>query len=141
MTLVSNKKAFFDYEILKEFTAGILLSGQEVKSLRNGGGNLKGSYILVNAESECFLVGASIRQYGFSHDATYNDKKPRKLLLNRSEISKIEVAQKEARATIVPLKIITAGRLIKVVIALARGKKQYDKRESIKKRDLMRRGL
>ena len=140
MILHKNKKAYFDYEILKEFTAGIILSGGEVKSCRNGNVNLKGSYISF-ASGSPKLKAANIGQYKYDQTKEYDPMRDRAILLNQKEILKIQNELNTAGIALIPLKLFTQGRLLKLQIGLARGKKQYDKRESIKKRDIERRKI
>lgn len=138
MLLHKNKKAYFDYEILKEFTAGIALTGSEVKSCRNGGLNLQGSFVSFK-DGVPSLKCATIKKYEHDNKEGYDPTRDRLLLLNEKEIHKIEMELNTAGLTVIPLQLITQGRLIKLVIGLARGKKQYDKRETIKQRDISRR--
>ena len=137
-TLSENKKAYHDYQILERFEAGISLNGQEVKSIKLGRANIKGSYILFS-EKEAFLVGTVIPPYQPKNaPKDYNDKRERKLLLNKKELSYLIGKQKERGLTFIPLKIYTKGRIIKVEIGVAKGKKTRDVRETIKKRDFDR---
>ncbi|MBT4936955.1 SsrA-binding protein SmpB [Candidatus Peregrinibacteria bacterium] len=138
MILNKNKKAYFDYEILKEYTAGIILSGGEVRSCRNKSINLKGAYISIK-DKFIILRGASISRYKFDQTKDYDPLKNRLLLIRAKEIHKIESELNTSGVSLIPLQLFTQGRLIKLKIGLARGKKQYDKRETIKKRDIERR--
>ena len=135
----SNKKARHDYEIISSLEAGIVLLGSEVKSVRKGGINLKESYIGFRS-GECFLIGCHISPYKFTSavDAP-NPLRDRKLLLNRREIERMAMEVKRGGLTIVPLKVYfnTDGRA-KLEIALGKGKKLYDKREDVKRRDAER---
>lgn len=134
-TLAENKKAYFDYEILEKFEAGISLNGQEVKSIKSGRGSIKGSYITFKGE-EAFLTGAIIPPYQpINAPKDYNDQRPRKLLLQKKELRYLIGKKQQKGLTFVPLKIYTKGRIIKLEIAIARGKKKVDKREAIKKRE------
>jgi SsrA-binding protein len=132
-SLSKNKKAFHDYEILEKFEAGIALNGDEVKSIRNGQANLKGSYIDVLG-SEAFLNEAHISRYKLSSRKDYDPTRKRKLLLHKKQILKIEQAAKEKGKTVVPLELYLKGGLIKVEVGICRGKKLHDKREVLKKR-------
>lgn len=135
MSLVENKKAHFNYEILKQYEAGIELLGVEVKSLRNKQGSLEGAHIIVRG-GEVFLVGATIQPYQAGNtDKSYDPMRNRRLLLTKEEI--IELSDEEAKKglTIVPLAVYSKGRKIKVGIAVVRGKKTHDKRETLKKRE------
>ncbi len=140
MILSKNKKAYFDYEIIKEFTAGIILSGGEVRSCRNKQLNLKGSYISIK-DDNLILKSADISKFESDQTKEYDSKKDRQILLNKKELLKIHNEMNNAGTTLIPLSLFTQGRLLKLNIALAKGKKQYDKRETIKKRDLERRKI
>ncbi|MFA6024065.1 MAG: SsrA-binding protein SmpB [Candidatus Gracilibacteria bacterium] len=137
-SLIKNKRAFFDYEVLERFTAGIVLLGHEVKSLKNGGGHFTGSYITEKG-GELFLEHFHIPLYKKSTLLHYEPERPRKLLLRKAEITKIASELHTAGVTIVPLECGLQSGKIKIDFALARGKKQYDKRESLKKKDTTRR--
>lgn len=135
---VSNKKARFDYEILETFEAGLVLYGYEAKSVRSGKAKLEGAHVVVRG-GEAFLVGASIAPYQAANTPDdYETDRTRKLLLNQKELAKLERESENAGLTIVPIRLYNSNRKIKIEIALARGKKQADKRESIKKRDTKR---
>jgi SsrA-binding protein len=138
MSLAKNKKALFDYEILEKFQAGLVLSGQEVKSVKNGHMSLKGAYVTFH-NSDAYLTNAHITKYkqaGALKD--YDPTASRRLLLRKREIRYLQGKSAEKGLTIVPLSVYTKNRFIKVEIAVGRGKKQYDKREAIKKRDTER---
>jgi SsrA-binding protein len=135
---IENRKARFDYEVLKTFSAGIELLGSEVKSVRAGKLNLAGAYVLIRG-GEAFLTGAEIAPYQPKNiSASYESDRPRKLLMSRGEIQELEIASKTKGLTIAPLKVYNKGRFLKVDIAIVRGKKKFDKRETIKKRDTER---
>ncbi len=140
--LAQNKKANFDYELLEKYEAGLVLYGHEVKAVREGKASLKGSFISLrvsNNKTELYLVGCHIAPYknaGALPD--YNQTRERKLLLRRSEINQLLGKMKVAGLTLIPLKIYTKHSFLKLEFALARGKKKYDKRESIKKREVER---
>lgn len=136
--LVKNRKASFEYEILEKFEAGICLFGHEAKSLKTGGGNLQGAYISIK-NNEAFMENLHIAKYEKATLETYEPKRSRKLLLNKREIAKISGEFNTKGVTIIPLACIAKKGLIKIEIAIGRGKKKYDKRESIKKRDQERR--
>ncbi|MBI5729062.1 MAG: SsrA-binding protein SmpB [Candidatus Magasanikbacteria bacterium] len=137
-TLADNKKALFDYEILEDYEAGIALSGPEVKAVKNGQINLKGSYV-VFAGGNPTLLNAHISPYAFAGKlADYDPTASRRLLLKKREINYLRGKLEERGLTIVPLSVYTSGHLIKVKIGLAKGKQLHDKRETIKKRDLDR---
>ncbi len=136
--LATNKKATFDYHILERIEAGMVLSGKEVKSVRKGQVSFAGSFVSIN-NSECFLVNCHISAYQPQNNPVdYNPKRDRKLLLQKKEIDRLYGKTKEGGITLVPIKIYTKKNLLKIEIGIARGKKKYDKRESIKKRDIDR---
>lgn len=133
---IQNKRARFDYEILDKYTAGIVLAGTEIKSLRLGKASLSQSFCEFNDRKELFVINMQIDEY--SHGGHYNHKPKaeRKLLLQKRELKKLHKEVNTTGLTIVPLQLyINDKGLAKLNIALARGKKQYDKRETIKDRD------
>jgi SsrA-binding protein len=133
--LVSNKKIGLDYEILETFEAGLELLGFEVKSLRKHQGSLLGSYIVVRG-GEVFLIGANIPPYQEKNTPeSYNPRRNRKLLLTKSEIKKLASLEAQKGLTIAPISVYNKGEKVKIEIAIVRGKKKYDKRQDIKKRD------
>lgn len=136
--LTKNKRAFFDYEVLERFEAGIVLLGHEVKSLKRNGGHFTGAYVSI-ANGEAFLHHFHIDPYEKSTFESYEPEKTRKLLLNKREILKIAGSAEQRGVTVIPLECGLQNGRIKISLALARGKKTYDKRESIKKRDIQRR--
>lgn len=130
-----NKKAYHDYEIVETLEAGIMLLGTEVKSLRDGRANLKDSYAKVK-KSEVYLVGLHISPYSHASPASNHDpERVRKLLLHRQEIKRLLGKTQERGFSLIPLKIYFKQGKVKVELALARGKKLYDKRESIKRKE------
>ena len=134
-TLVENPKAHFNYEILEKYEAGIELLGFEVKSLKKKQGNLEGAYILIRG-GEAYMVGVLIPPYQEKNTpAGYDARRNRRLMLNRKEIRELAAKDGEKGLTIVPISIYNNGRLIKVTIAVVRGKKKYDKRETTKRRE------
>jgi len=135
--IANNKKARHDYEISGEIEAGIVLVGTEVKSIRQGKVNLKDAYADIN-NGEVFLKQMHITPYQNAHYDNHDPLRSRKLLLHNREIKKITSKVAERGFTIVPLKVYFKNGKIKVQIALARGKKLYDKRDTIKKRDVQR---
>lgn len=137
-TLAENKKIRFDYEILNTLEAGLVLTGQETKSVRAGGLTIKGSFVTFRGTTP-YLTGAQIAPYksaGVLKD--YDPTSSRRLLLSKKEIYYLKSQAQETGLTIVPLKVYTKGRFLKLEIALARGKKQYDKRAALKKREFKR---
>jgi SsrA-binding protein len=133
-----NRKARFDYEILETLSAGLELVGAEVKSVRGGKISLAGSFIGVRG-GEAYLLGADIAPYQPKNaSAEYDSTRPRKLLLTKSEVQKLSDAEGTKGLTIIPLSVYNKGRFIKLDLGIARGKKKFDKRESIKKRDVER---
>ncbi|MEK9167762.1 MAG: SsrA-binding protein SmpB, partial [Patescibacteria group bacterium] len=138
MALIHNKKAGFNYEFLEKHEAGIKLLGFEVKALKNGQGSLEGAYVIVRGE-EAFVVGMQIPPYQPANTPkNYDPMRPRKLLLAKKEIRALAGIEDKKGLTIVPVSVYNKKQKIKVEIAVGRGKKQYDKRESIKKKDTER---
>lgn len=137
MILIDHKKAHFDYEILEKYEAGVELFGFEVKSLKKKQGSLEGAYVIVRG-GEVFLVNMSIPSYQENNTpADYDPRRNRRLLMSRKEIAKLADAEdgRGGGLTIVPILVYTKGNRIKVSVATVRGKKKYDKRESIKRRE------
>ena len=133
-----NRKAHFNYEIQEKFQAGLVLQGQEVKSVRLGRISLTGSYVVVR-DQELFLRGATISPYQPANTpAGYNPERDRKLLLRKEEIRSLLGKSKEEGLTLVPLRVYTDKRTIKLEFGLARGKKKEDKRNTLKKREAER---
>jgi len=133
-----NKKALFDYEVLERFEAGVVLFGQEVKSIKTGHINLSGSYVSLTT-GEPFLVGIKVPPYQPNNaGADYNVDRPRKLLLNKKEIDYLRGKSKEHGFSLIPLKVYDNSGRIKLEFGLAKGKRKYDKKEKIKKRDVQR---
>ena len=132
-TYADNRKARFDFELKDELEAGLVLSGPEVKSVKEGNTSLKGSYVSVSSEG-AFLINAHIGPYKYAQQDNYNPTKPRKILLNKSEINAL--LGKEKGFVIIPMSIYSGKKgLINLKIGLGRGRKKEDKREYIKKRD------
>ena len=133
--LAENKKAFFDHEIIEKFEAGIVLTGQEVKSIKSGRVNLSGSYVVLRG-GEIFWIGANIPPYQPKNaPSDYNPERIRKLLLKKMEIKSLVGKGKEKGLTLLPLKVYTKGVKIKLEFGIAKGRKKSDKRELIKKRE------
>lgn len=134
---IVNKKATFDYEILEKLEAGINLYGAEVKAIRLGHADLTGSFVKI-VGSEAYLLNAKIFPYKYSSPEGYDERRTRKLLLHKREIISLKSRIEGANLSLVPISIYTTKGFIKVEIGLGKGKKEYDKRESIKKRDIQR---
>ncbi len=133
--LVQNKKALRDYAVLETFEAGVVLSGQEVKSLRGGRGELSGAYVVIRG-GEAYLVGATIPPYQPNNTPKdYEPDRTRKLLLSKKEILTLLNEGEKVGLTIVPLSVYNRKHKIKIEIALVRGRKKHDKREALKKRE------
>ena len=133
-----NRKAHFDYETLEKFEGGLQLTGGEVKSIREGGAKLDGSY-LKPLRGELWLVGAQIRRYSKSNRlAPYDPTRTRKVLVHAKELAYLAGKSQQKGLTLVPFSLYPSGRRIKVSFGLCRGKKSHDKREAIKQRDLKR---
>ena len=136
--LANNKKAFFNYEILERFEAGLVLTGQEVKSIKLGRINLAGSYVILKNE-EAFLINANIPPYQPKNaPSDYNPTQPRKLLLKKAELKYLLGKSQQKSLTLMPLRVYTKKGKIKLEFGIARGKKKTDKREIIKKRETAR---
>ena len=132
---IKNKKARFDYEIGDTYTAGIVLTGTEIKSLRDGRASLVDTYCLIE-NGEVWVKGMNISEYSFGSYNNHVARRDRKLLLNRKDIAKLQKAAEDPGYTIVPLKVFINDRgLAKMLIGVGRGKKQYDKRQSIRERE------
>lgn len=137
-TYIDNRKAHFNYEIIDTFEAGIVLQGFEVKSIKNGSGNISSAFCIVRG-GEAFVVGMHIPPYQPKNtDPGYDPDKTRKLLLSKKEIKKLGEKDSIKGLTLIPLSLYSKGPYIKLSIAIARGKKVFDKRETIKKRDIDR---
>jgi SsrA-binding protein len=135
--VTENRKARYNYHIEDEYEAGMVLSGPEVKSLRNGSANLKDSYASIK-NNEVFVYQMHIGRYKFDTNESYDPLRPRKLLLNKKEIKKLYGKVNEKGYSLIPLKVYFKNGKAKIVIAIARGKRLYDKRETIKNRDAKR---
>lgn len=137
-TVVTNRKARHDYFIDETYEAGIVLTGTEIKSVRAGRVNLRDSYVQVK-DGELWLVDTHIAPYKEAGRSSHEPKRPRKLLMHRHEINRLQGKVQEKGYTIVPLRLyLKDNKWAKVEIALARGKKLYDKRQAIRKRDIQR---
>ena len=138
--IASNREGLFNYEVLEKFQAGISLTGPEVKSVKAGRISLKGSYIRIDGDSEVWLINCFVAPYlpAKSHQENYRPDRHRKLLLHKKEISSLIGKSKQKGLTIIPTSVYTKRGLIKVDIALVKGKSMVDKREKIKKREVER---
>ena len=134
----NNPKAGFDYEILETLEAGLVLKGYEVKAIKSGKASIKGSYVkIVNGRPQ--LIGANIAPYQPANmPETYDPQQTRALLLSKKQINVLVGLSQSQGLTLIPLKLYDSHRRIKLLIGIARGKKKYDKRRSIKKKDLAR---
>jgi len=133
-----NKKAHFEYEILEKYEAGLVLIGQEVKSIKGGHINLSGSYVVIR-NGEPHLIGANIPPYQIKNaPPDYNPQQERKLLLNKKEINYLTGKVHERGFSLIPLKVYEHNGRIKLEFGLAKGKKKFNKKETIKKRDIER---
>jgi SsrA-binding protein len=137
--MIINKRAYFDYQILETIEAGIVLKGQEVKSVKLGQMSLKGSYAIIK-DGEAFLINAHISPYKMAGSLfDYNPVQTRKLLLHKNQINSLIGKSKTKGLTLLPLKVYTKKGRIKVLVGLGKGKKKYDKREMIREREAKRR--
>lgn len=134
---IKNKKAYFDYEIIKEYEAGIELKGTEIKAIRNGSVSLKDSFARLKNE-EVFVINMYIAKYEQGNIFNHEERRERKLLLHKKEIKKIKEAITQDGYSLIPLKLYFKKNYAKLLIGVAKGKKLYDKRESLKKKDLER---
>ena len=134
---ITNRRAFYDYQILERIEAGINLYGAEVKAVRLGHADLTGSHVRILG-SEAYLINAKIFPYEYSRPEGFDEKRTRKLLLHKKEIIALKSKTEGQNLTLVPLSLYTTKSFIKLEIALGKGKKQYDKKESIKKKDIQR---
>lgn len=133
---IKNKSARFEYELIDEYTAGIILTGTEIKSIRNSKASIAESFCEFNQKGELFTVNMHIEEYAFGTRFNHKPKAQRKLLLNKKELNKLHKEVKNGGLTIVPLRLFINDKgFAKIRIALARGKKLYDKRETIKDRE------
>jgi len=134
---IQNKKAFHDYTLLERFESGIQLTGAEVKSLKGGHATLDGAFVRI-VGSEAYLVNAQIFPFLYARPEGYDPRRTRKLLMHKSELLRLKSKLEGANLTLVPISWYTKGPLVKLEIALARGKKQYEKREAKRREDQRR---
>lgn len=134
---IKNRKATFDYEILETYETGIVLTGTEIKSIRLGKANIKDSYGIIK-NRELFILNMHISHYEFGNQFNHEETRTRKLLMHKAEIKKIQSMVDQQGLTLIPLKLYFKKNKAKILIGLARGKKNYDKRQSIKEKDIKR---
>lgn len=135
---IKNKRAYFEYEILEKFVAGIQLAGTEIKSIRNGKATIGEGYCRFT-KHELYVVNMNISEYDFGNINNHEARRDRKLLLNKKELEKLQKKMKESGLTIIPLKMfLNANGLAKMEIGLAKGKKTHDKRDTLKTKDAKR---
>ncbi len=134
---ISNKKAHYDYIIETTYEAGIVLKGTEIKSIREGKANLKDSYAIYK-NGEIFLLNMHISEYDKGNQFNHDETRTRKLLLNKREILKIRDNLQIEGYTLIPVKLYFKGNKAKILLGIAKGKKNYDKREALKKKDMLK---
>lgn len=134
---IRNKKANFDYEIHESIECGIELTGTEIKSLRKGSAQLKDTYAIIR-NNEVFLLNMYIAKYEEGSNFNHDERRSRKLLLHKREIQKLKESVEKVGYTLVPLKAYLKNNRVKILLGVGKGKKTYDKRQAIKKRDLKR---
>lgn len=134
---ILNRKANFDYEIIETFEVGIVLTGTEIKSIRLGKANLKDSYAIIK-NNEIYLLNMHISKYDQGNIFNHEETRTRKLLMHKKEILKLKNKLELEGLTLIPMKLYFKGSKAKILIGLAKGKKNYDKREAIKKKDIAR---
>ena len=136
---IQNKKAKFEYSFIQKYTAGIVLTGSEIKSIRNGEASINNSFCEFNEKQELFILNMQINKYSPSSNFNHKPKASRKLLLNKNELKKLSKEVKSSGLTIIPIKLyINEKGIAKLIISLAKGKKLYDKRANIKNREIKR---
>jgi len=134
---VKNRKAYFNYEVLDTIEVGIVLKGTEIKSIRNAHVSLDNSYAVIKND-EVYLLNTFIKQYKEGNIYNHDESRSRKLLLHKKEIKKLKDAIEKERMTLIPLKLYFVKNKVKILIGVCRGKKNYDKRESLKEKDMKR---
>ncbi|MDE6854246.1 MAG: SsrA-binding protein SmpB [Muribaculaceae bacterium] len=133
---IKNRRATFDYEIVETFTAGLVLTGTEIKSIRSGHASLVDTFCYISSQNEVWVKNMNIATYFYGSYNNHEARRDRKLLLSKKEIRQLAKSGRDAGFTIVPLRLFINGKgLAKLVIGLARGKKEYDKRQAIKERE------
>lgn len=137
--IFKNRKASFNYSFSDKYTAGVVLKGSEIKSIKDQSVDFSNSYCIIK-HNEIFIIGMNIKEYKFANLNNHDPDRDRKLLLNRKEINQIKKKVSEKKFSIIPTKLFMSRRgLVKIEIGLGKGKKEYDKREDIKQRDIDRR--
>ena len=137
--IFKNRKASFNYSFSDKYTAGVVLKGSEIKSIKDQSVDFSNSYCIIK-HNEIFIIGMNIKEYKFANLNNHDPDRDRKLLLNKKEINQIKKKVSEKKFSIIPTKLFMSGRgLVKIEIGLGKGKKEYDKREDIKQRDIDRR--
>ena len=137
--IFKNRKASFNYSFSDKYTAGVVLKGSEIKSIKDQSVDFSNSYCIIK-NNEIFIIGMNIKEYKFANLNNHDPDRDRKLLLNKKEINQIKKKVSEKKFSIIPTKLFMSGRgLVKIEIGLGKGKKEYDKREDIKQRDIDRR--
>lgn len=134
---ITNKRAFYDFEVLERFEAGINLTGAEVKALREGHADLTGAFVKIIG-NEAYLLNSKVFPYEYARPENYDPKRTRKLLLHKKELISLKSKTEGSNLTIVPISWYTSSRLIKLEVALGKSKKTFDKKQAIKKKDLDR---
>ena len=134
---VKNREAYFNYEVLDTIEVGVVLKGTEIKSIRNAHVSLDNSYAVIKND-EVYLLNTFIKQYKEGNIYNHDESRSRKLLLHKKEIKKLKDAIEKERMTLIPLKLYFVKNKVKILIGVCRGKKNYDKRESLKEKDLKR---
>lgn len=135
--MIQNRKAHFDYHIIKEYTAGLILKGSEVKSLRFGNANISEAF-LYEKNGEIWITNMWIDKYTQAFYTNHDERRERKLLLNKKEILEIKSEVESGGLTLIPLKVLTINNKFKLIFGIAKGKKNWDKRNTIKSRDIER---
>lgn len=134
---IKNRKAYFNYEVLDTIEVGVVLKGTEIKSIRNAHVSLDNSYAVIKND-EVYLLNTFIKQYKEGNIYNHDESRSRKLLLHKKEIKKLKDAIEKERMTLIPLKLYFVKNKVKILIGVCRGKKNYDKRESLKEKDMKR---
>lgn len=137
MTEIKNKKAYYDYTVLDTIEAGIVLTGTEIKSIRKGSADLKDTYVVIKG-TDANVLNLYIAPYAMGNQFNKEERRTRKLLFHKKEVQKLKEKVMEQGVTLIPLKLYFKGNYAKLLVGVCKGKKMYDKRETIKKRDMER---